>query len=145
MVIHVPTLHPPTKQERIARALGYLFTGAIGFSAVLFPIETSPDYDSTEHRLGAMVIVWAIFMAAAVPAAIATFAGRHRIEYILLPLFTVALLVANVNAWYNVTTIDPTIAARACASSALICLLVLRWLQLNRLNKVHELWTRIER
>lgn len=141
----MPTLHPPSREERLSRALGYIFTGLIGFSAVVFPVDPAQYGQSTGARLGLLIYVWAAFMATAFAAAVATLMGRYRVEYVLLPLFTFALLVANVNAWYNVTTIDPTIAARACASSALVCLLAYRWFGLNRLSRVHELWTRIER
>lgn len=139
----MPHLVPPSRWEQIGRALAYTFTALIGFSAVWFPRVLTDGGETTAQRLGGAVVwVWAGFMATALPAAVATMLGRHRVEYILIPLFTVALLVANLNAWYNVS-IDPTIMARACASSALVCLLVVRWIGLNRLNRTPFPWTLI--
>lgn len=133
---------PPSRWEQIGRALAYLFTALIGFGAAWFPRVLSDSGENTTERLGLVMWIWVGFMATAVPAAVATLMGRHRIEFILIPLFTVALAVANLNAWVNVTY-DPTIMARACASSALICLLCVRWIGLNRLNRTPFPWTLI--
>lgn len=134
---------PPSRWEKSGRALAYVFTALIGFSAVWFPRVLTDEGENTADRLGMLLWIWALFMATALPAAVATLLGRHRIEFILIPLFTVALLVANVNAWVTVTT-DPTVMARACASSALVCLLVVRWLALNRMNQTPFPWTLIK-
>jgi hypothetical protein len=96
-------------------------------------------------RLGPIIWVWALFLGSALPAAVATLLGRHRIEFILIPLFTVALVAANVNVWFTVVTVDSTMMARACASSALVCLLAVRWFSLNRINKAPAPWIRTER
>lgn len=134
---------PPTRWEKIGRAVAYMFTAMIGFSAVWFPRVLTDDGENTADRLGAVLWIWALFMASALPAAVATLLGRHRIEYILIPLFTVALAVANVNAWVTATA-DPTVMARACASSALVCLLAVRWISLNRMNRTPFPWTLIK-
>lgn len=133
-------LSPPSRWEKGGRALAYLFTGLIGFSAAWFPRVLTDTGENTTDRLGWALWVWVFFMGTALPAAVATLMGRHRVEYILIPLFTVALAVANLNAWFNVTY-DPTIMARACASSALICLLAVRWIGLNRMNRTPFPWT----
>lgn len=137
---------PPTRWEKFGRALGYLFTALIGFGAVIFPVEyLSSSVETTTSRLGggggAMLWVWSLFMMTAFPAAVATLMARHRVEFILIPFFTTALLVANVNVWFNTVYADPTLMARASASSALLSLLCVRWLALNRLNRSSGLWT----
>lgn len=139
--------YPPTRWEKFGRALGYLFTALIGFGAVCYPVNglsTGGTVMTTTERLGPLVWVWALFMLTAFPAAVATLLARHRIEFILIPFFTTALLVANVSVWFNTISDDPTLIARASASSALLCLLCVRWLALVRLNRVNGVWTQIE-
>jgi hypothetical protein len=125
-----------------------VFTSLIGFGAVLFPvsgISSDMTNETTVDRLGVLVWIWALFMVTALPAAAATLLARHRVEFILIPFFTTALLVANVSVWFNTVSDDPTLIARASASSALLCLLCVRWLALNRLNRTNGIWTRTER
>lgn len=137
-------LLPPTRLERIGRALGYFFTAMIGFAAVYFPQGTLDTGTEASLAMRNAIWVWALFMATAFPAALATLMGRHRVEFMLIPLFTFALAAANVSVWYTTVTIDNTLMARACASSALICLLTVRWFTLNRMNKIPPPWTLIE-
>lgn len=142
LVLMFTVVHIPSRPERIGRASAYLFTAFIGFSSALFP-NIQQETTDTLDTVGSLLWPWAAFMATAVPAAIATLYARHRIEYILLPLFTVALAAGVVAAWFT-AQVDPTVMARASASSALVCLLVVRWMSLNRLNEVGK-WTKTRR
>ena len=134
----MPILHPPSKGEQWARALGYLFTAAVGAYSLFFP---SPLV--IENKLGMVAVIWSLFTLTAIPAALAAWFGRYRIEAVLLPLFGSALLVAVVNAWFNTVPDDPTAFPRVCISSALICAFTVRWIQLHRVMKV-EPWITTE-
>lgn len=90
--------------------------------------------------------VWSLFMLTALVAAVATLRGRYRVEYIVLPLFGVALLVAIVAAWVHFG-FDPDWqrAARAASASALVFFLAARHTNLRRIVKAvkaHEPWTK---
>lgn len=128
----MPSVFPPSRGEKSWRALSYLFTAGTGLYVLLAPAVQSWGI---ETRLGIASIVWAIFMLTALPAAVATWCGRYRIEAILLPLFGSALLVALINTWVRATD-DPTLIGRASASTALLCLFVARLINLHRITKV---------
>lgn len=136
----MPTLLPPTRGERIGRAVAYLFTAGIGVYVLMAPwlwhVETS---------MSVAPMVWAGFMITALPAAWATWQERHHIEFVLLPLFGSALLVALINTWIRAGE-DPTLIGRACASSALLCLFAVRLHSLHRISKIDPPpWTTTER
>lgn len=126
----MPILHPPTRGEQRIRAGAYLFIALVGVYSLLSPSPTV-----IENRLGLVAIVWSLFILTAIPAAIASLLGRYRLEVILLPLFTAALLVAVVNGWVNTVPDDPTTFPRFSISSALILFCWLRWTQLHRIMK----------
>jgi hypothetical protein len=135
----MPIIHPPSIDEQIARGIAYLFISGIGGSVLL----TSLMGSLIERQLGFIAVIWALFMLAGVPAAVATILGLYRYEYVLLPCFTGALLMANVLVWFNILFVTTSTEAipRACASSALVLLLYWRWRQINRLMRVIS-WTK---
>lgn len=135
----MPTIYPPTPDEQVGRCLAYLFIGAVGVIVV-----ATPDEEVLQTALGFWsAVVWALFIMTGFPAAIAALMGRYRVEYVLLPLFTAALLVANVYAWYRFgwVTHDIDVVPRLCISTALMFLLAVRARTLHRLIKVLK-WTR---
>lgn len=95
--------------------------------------------------------VWSVLLATALPAAVATWKGRWRVEYVVMPLFGVALAVAVVWSGWNLGAqalggfpVDWQKAARAASAAALCCLLAARYANLRRLVKAvkaHEPWT----
>ena len=135
----MPTITPPTIDEQIIRGLAYLFTAGIGVSV----LTTSITDTLIEQQLGFVAFVWAAFMLCGVPAAISTILGNYRYEYVLLPCFASALLVANLLVWATIWfgVADETAIPRACASSALVLMLVWRWRTLHRLIRVLQ-WTK---
>ena len=127
----MPTVFPPGLGDRIARAIAYGFISVTGF-VVLANAGTS---HAMQQGLGWAALLWAVFMITAVPAAVAAFYGRYIVEYVLLPFFGVALLLAIGIAWFFVIN-DPTLLPRLAASSALWLLLLNRFLILNRVLRV---------
>ena len=127
---------PPTRGEKIARALGYVFTSIIGFSVLLqFPSDsaTLQALDARGGGLGVtLAVVWAIFIASALVAAPVTLLERYRAEFVLLPFAGSALAVALWVAWANAGT-DPLVIPRAAASTALLFFMSARFLSLRRL------------
>lgn len=132
----MPQIHPPSKGERRGRALAYAFTSLVGFASLTFP-----PLVIMENRLGAAAVVWSLFILTSLPAAVASLMGRYRVEYVLLPLFGTALLVATINAWWNIITSGRTdVIARAAVASALVCLFITRMITLHRVNKAEPSW-----
>lgn len=134
----MPIVHPPTRGEQRLRCMAYLLIAAVGGYAMVAPSPTV-----IENRLGLVSVIWSLFILTAVPAAVAALLGRFRIEAILLPLFSSALLVAVVNAWFNTVPDDPTAFSRTCIASALVCACGIRWIQLHRVMKA-EPWITTE-
>lgn len=129
----MPHIHPPSKGERRWRAVSYLFCSVVGFY-VLFSGRSATTV------LGVVSLVWGLMMITAIPAAVAVLWGRYRIEAVLLPLFGAALAVSIVNAWVRVFIEgQDDITGRAAVASALLCLLVVRGIQLHRIVKA-EPW-----
>lgn len=126
----MPIIHPPTRAEQRLRCCAYLFIAAVGAYSILVP---SPMV--IENRLGIVAFIWSVFILTAIPAAIASLVGRYRVEVILLPLFSSALLVAVLNAWFSAVQDDITVFPRVCISSALVLFCWLRWSQLHRIMK----------
>lgn len=132
----MPQLHPPTKSESTARAVGYCFTSVLGFYALLVPVES----ETAAERLGPAAVIWALFLLTSLPAAVATLFGRWRVEYILLPLFGSGLAVAIVSAWINVASGDLLRIPRTSVATALLCMFVVRVFTLHRVTKVAKTW-----
>lgn len=136
--------HTPTLVERLLLAAGYLFTGGIGASVLLWPA-----YNSVTDALGViMTVVWAAFIMSSLLCVPAAILGRYRVEYVLIPFFTTALAVAVISTWFH-TAEDPSITARACTATALVLTFSLRYASLSRLLKNKRslergrwLWTR---
>lgn len=131
----MPAVHPPTRGEQRARALGYLFVAAVGVVTVAIPTPLM-------EKLSWIGWLWAAFMFTALPAAVAVAVGRWRLESVLLPLFGSAFALGILNVYIRVfdgEVDDPSLAPRAFTASALMCLLVVRGLQLHRILKA-EPW-----
>ena len=131
----MPSILPPTKDEKIARAIGYFFVSVVGFSVLFrFPAD-SPTVSALDARGGAvgsiLAVIWALFMATSLAAVPLTLLERYRAEFILLPLFGSALAVALMVAWLRVGE-DPLVLPRAAASTALLCFLAARFFSLRR-------------
>lgn len=136
----MPHVFPPSRGEGRWRAVSYLFIAGVGFYTMF-----STDPTLIENRLGVVGVVWGAFMVTAIPAAFAVLASRYRVESIMIPLFGSALLVAVINAWFRVIFQDDGLMIpRVCVSTALLCLLVVRGLQLHRIVKA-EPWITTER
>jgi hypothetical protein len=139
----VPTLSPPTKWEVRWRAVGYLVTGSIG----LFVMLSIPSTSGVRSVLGFWIaLVWSAFMSTAGVAAYATLNGKYRVEYVVLPLFGVALLIALVVGWAGVWGDAPDWqrATRATSATALLFFLLARYVNLRKIVqavKAFEPWT----
>lgn len=135
----MPTLLPPTKKEKIGRCAAYAVTSGVGVYTI---ITASTAESSLQYRLGAVAIVWSLFILCSLPAAVATLFGRYRIEYCLLPLFGSALTVAVISTWWNVLTLHQMdLVPRVCISTALVFLFAVRHLGLREVMKVELPWT----
>jgi hypothetical protein len=131
----MPSILPPARDEKIARAIGYFFVSVVGFSVLIrFPAESS-TVDALNARGGnagsILTVVWGLFMATSLAAVPVTLMERYRAEFILLPLFGSALAVALFSAWARLGD-DPLVLPRAAASTALLCFLVARFFSLRR-------------
>jgi hypothetical protein len=117
-----------------------LFIAGIGVYTIC-----NPDPLIIENRLGLVSAIWSGFILTAVPASIAVLLGRYRIESILLPLFGSAIAVAMISVWGRVLlNAESDLIARAALGTGLLCLLVVRGLQLHRIIKA-EPWITTER
>lgn len=141
----MPSIVPPTKGEVRWRAAGYF---AITLVGVFIMLDRGYNPDGVRSTLGFWsATVWSVFMGTGLIAAAVTLKQRWRIEYIVLPLFGIALLVAILAAWGGVVVSDPTDwqkAARAASATALLFFLLARYVNLRRLVravKAHEPWT----
>lgn len=139
----MPTILPPTKSEVRWRALGYLSVGALGLFVTLAP----PVGGGVRSELGfAVTLIWSLFMSSSLVAVYATLRGKYRVEYVVLPLFTVALLVAVITGWAGVWGDPPDWqkAARVVSATALVFFLIARYSILRRIVravKAREPWT----
>jgi hypothetical protein len=129
----MPTIHPPLKLERWLRGGGYLFVGSVGIYVMLHPPETlGVSLGST-----AAVLLWCAFMATGVAAGVMSIMGRFRGEYIMLPFFTGAVGIADVNLYFRAfTENDDGIMTRAMIITALILAYLARYVTLRRLVRI---------
>lgn len=132
----MPSILPPTRDEKLARAIGYFFVSVVGFSVLIrFPVESPTVEVLNAHGGGGvgsvLTVVWGLFMATSLAAVPLTLLERYRAEFILLPLFSSALAVALFAAWARVG-VDPLVLPRAAASTALLCFLAARFFSLRR-------------
>ena len=129
-------IHPPTRNESIARACGYAFIAVLGFYALTYPYPDGRSY------LGwSAVVVWSVFLLTSLPAAVATLYGRWRVEYMMLPLFGSGLAVAIVSAWIRAGSGDSRLIPSTSIATALLFLLVVRIFALHRITKAAKEWT----
>lgn len=128
----MPTVSPPSLAERITRGGGYVCVGMGGVWVMLNPPETLGS------ALGYWLMwLWIGLMMTAIPCGIAAFLGRFRNEYVFLPFFVAALIIANWNLWSRVIE-TPDLGARAWTISGLILTLIARWFTLRRLVRIGE-------
>lgn len=131
----MPVIYPPTRGEQRWRAGAYLLVAAIGVYTIIVP-------GPLMQHLAWAGFIWAAFMITALPAAVAVYMGRWRLESVLLPLFGSAFTIAILNVVIRLFDGEPdesTLAPRALTALALMCLLVVRGLQLHRILKA-EPW-----
>lgn len=136
----MPTITPPTTLQRVLRGIGYLCIGASGvWVAVLAP-------DLMRNSLGVtLALIWCVCLLAALPAAAAAFMGRYRGEYIALPWFTFAIVVATAFVWVRVGFSPDILVPRALMLTALCMSLGVRYAGLHKLvglRKEGPRWTR---
>jgi hypothetical protein len=119
-----------TIQERIERALratAYFSTGCAGLAVFLLP--PAPTISVLGYTLSGM---WAAFMLSAFPAAWGALRGRYRVEYVMLPFFGMAMVLAATSAWIRAGQ-DAGITARACLLTALLLCFAARFAGLHLL------------
>lgn len=119
---------PPGPLERAFRAAAYLATALIGLSVILDPPMMHSLLGST------LTFVWALFILSALPCVWAALAARYRVEYILLPFFTTALMVSVIALWYKYGTGEITFTLpRVLAATALVFVFAARFVSLQRI------------
>jgi hypothetical protein len=127
----MPTVYPPSRLERWLRGGGYLLVGTVGVFVSLNPPETLAP------ALGAGVIVWCAFMATGIAAAVMAVMGRFRGEYIMLPFFTGAVAIADINLFIRAFADDDGgIMSRALIIGALVLAYLARYVTLRRLVRI---------
>lgn len=129
----MPTIHPPSQLERWLRGGGYVLVGVAGTITMLNPPQ------NLGGALGstALLVAWCAFMATGIPAGAAALLGRYRGEYIMLPFFTGAIVVADINLFIRgFTEPDPSILTRAVIIAALCLAYLARWVTLRRLVRI---------
>jgi hypothetical protein len=135
----MPHLFPPTKNQSRLRALSYLFISGLGWYTMFGPAFGHFTGSGSIH--GWAAIVWALFMLTTVPTAVSVLRGRYKLEFILLPIFGSALILAAANAVYRIFDDGAhDLIPRTCMALAVITLLVLRGSQLHQITKA-DLWT----
>jgi MFS family permease len=135
----MPHLFPPTKFQTRLRALGYLFVSGVGWYTLFGP--TFGHFTGSGSIHGPAAVVWALFMLTAVPTAISVLRGRYRLEFVLLPLFGSALLVAIANVLWRISFEgEHDLIPRTCMALAVLTGLVLRGSQIHDITKA-DLWT----
>lgn len=129
----MPTIHPPSRLERALRGGGYLLVGTVGVYVSL----TAPG--NLAGALGSIMatLVWCAMMMTGIPAGIMAFMGRFRGEYIMLPIFTGAVAIADGNLFFRaVTEGDAGIMQRALIIGALVLAYLARYVTLWRLVRI---------
>ncbi len=127
----MPTVYPPSNLERWLRGGGYLLVGAVGIVTMLTPPETLAP------ALGWGAITWAIAMGTGLAAGVMAIMGRFRGEYIMLPFFTGAVLIADVNLFIRaMNEHDEGILSRALIIGALVLAYLARFVTLRRLVRI---------
>jgi hypothetical protein len=125
----MPPDSEPTIWMKLAQAGSYLFCALIGVSVFLWP-----PVDSVTHTLAYpfAVYTWSAFILSSILCVPATILGKWRVEYLLIPFFTTALIVAVVSVWLRAGG-DPLAIPRACTATALIFAFIARFMTLNRI------------
>jgi hypothetical protein len=127
----MPTVYPPSKLERWLRGGGYLLVGSVGGFVGLNPPETLAP------ALGWGIVLWCAFMATGIPAGVMAIMGRFRGEYIMLPFFTGAVTIADVNLFIRAfNEHDEGIMMRALIIGALVLAYLARYVTLRRLVRI---------
>lgn len=121
---------PPKPLERVIRAAAY---ACVGLSGVWFLLFARASISSALGHI--LTPIWACFLLAALPAALATILGRYRAEYACLPWFAGALVLAVIWEWLRVAH-GFSSPPRSLINTALSCLFIVRFISLHQLVKV---------
>ena len=131
----MPTILPPSRFEAVCRCLSYLSIAAIGIWVALQPMESNSATLGMSAALGhILTLIWAVLMATAAPAAVSALTGRYRTEYVALPVFGAALILATGFVW-GWAPAYPGLIGRALVSTALCFQLGIRFRTLHRLTR----------
>lgn len=138
----MPTIHPPSKLERWLRGGGYILVGTVGLYLLLDPPNGNGRLgDALGYWLTAL---WCVFMLTGIPAGIAAILGRYRGEYMLLPYFTAAVVIADIRqfglgvqaTWIGIEILDEQSFLRALLYGALALVYLARFVTLRRLVRI---------
>lgn len=88
------------KLDDVCRAVAYLFTALGGAWLFLYQPPIIRERGVLAYVL---VLLWAVLITTAFPAALATYRGRFGTEYWCLPFFTGGLVLALIHGWTNLT------------------------------------------
>lgn len=133
----MPHFYPPSPGEQRWRAAGYFFVACVGFWIIFGP--NPADSETRSYIIGVIRVVWAVMMTTALPTAVAALTGRYRLEFMLLPVFGSALIVAVFNTIIRIFQGDLDLVPRTLMALVVLCFLVVRGLQLHRVVKA-EPW-----
>ena len=120
----------PPLGERVARAAGHSLLAAAGAYGALVSLPKSLLIATNP----VLLVVWALFMLASLPAAHAAFTGRFLLEYAALPfMFGGAAIYVVAMAHLVVTGANLGSGVGMFTVAALSCYVVSRWFSLNQL------------
>lgn len=130
----MPTIYPPSKLEASLRGASYV---AIGLGS-LWALPKLPDSSNIGNALGmTLTALWGIMMLLALPAGVLSARGQYRGEYVLLPLFTAAIFIADVHLWLQATVYGhDELTGRAFFLLALVLIYMARFFTLRRLIRI---------
>jgi hypothetical protein len=130
----MPTIYPPSKLEAILRGASSI---AIGLGSVWALLQL-PDGSNIGNALGDyLALIWGAMMLCSLPAGIMTARGQYRGEYIMLPLFTAAIFIADMHLWAQATLYGHSdLTGRAFFLLALVLIYLARFFTLRRLIRI---------
>lgn len=111
--------------EKFTRGTGYLFIGA----GAIWLLTHPPSAMTTALGFW-LTIVWCGFILTSVPAGIAVFRGNFTREFICLPYFTGALVIALIHGYFRLNDDN---GIRLALTTGLVLLLAARWFKIHNL------------